>query len=221
MLEAVANVNRTIAPALVGADPAEQAAIDEHLLELDGTPGKTRLGANAVLAVSLAAAHAGAAATGRPLYEHLNALYSNSLASDAGTAAGRFAPALPLPMTNMISGGLHAGGNLDFQDFLILPVGAPCYAVGLEWIVRVYRRLGELLSAAGYEGRLVADEGGYGPRLTSNRQAVEFIVRAIEAARLEPGATWPWRWTWPARISSTDRIIAWLPPASCGSRAAR
>ncbi len=90
-------------------------------------------------------------------------------------------------MTNMISGGLHAGGNLDFQDFLILPVGASSYAVGLEWIVRVHRRLGELLSAAGYEGRLVADEGGFGPRLTSNRQAVEFIVRAIEAAALAPG----------------------------------
>ena len=90
-------------------------------------------------------------------------------------------------MTNMISGGLHAGGNLDFQDFLILPVGAPRYSVGLEWIVRVHRRLGELLSAAGCEGRLVADEGGFGPRLASNRQALEYIMRAIEAAGLQPG----------------------------------
>ena len=92
-----------------------------------------------------------------------------------------------LPMTNMISGGLHAGGNLDFQDFLILPVGMPLYSVGLEWIVRVHRRLGESLSAAGCEGRLVADEGGFGPRLASNRQALEYIMRAIEAAGLQPG----------------------------------
>ena len=90
-------------------------------------------------------------------------------------------------MTNMISGGLHAGGNLDFQDVLITPIGAPDYRTGLEWIVRVYRRLGELLTHAGYEGRLVGDEGGYGPRLRSNRQAVEFVVRAIEAAKLRPG----------------------------------
>src|SRR5690606_15490634 len=83
--------------------------------------------------------------------------------------------------------GLHAGGNLDFQDFLIMPVGASSYRQGLEWIVRVYRRLGALLSEAGYEGRLVGDEGGYGPRLSSNEQAAEFVVRAIEAAGLRPG----------------------------------
>ena len=187
VLKAVAHVNQQISAAIVGLDPAEQATVDGRLLELDGTPGKSRLGANALLAVSLAAAHAGAAATRRPLYEHLNALYLQSGASDSGDSVSGLAPAMPLPMTNMISGGLHAGGNLDFQDFLILPVGATCYSVGLEWIVRVHRRLGELLSAAGHEGRLVADEGGFGPRLASNRQAAEFIVRAIEAARLVPG----------------------------------
>jgi enolase len=90
-------------------------------------------------------------------------------------------------MVNMISGGLHAGGNLDFQDFLLVPHGAPDYATALEWTVRVYRRLGELLSQAGYEGRLVGDEGGFGPRLASNEQAAEFVVRAIETARLRPG----------------------------------
>jgi enolase len=89
-------------------------------------------------------------------------------------------------MTNMISGGKHAGGNLDFQDVLIIPNGAPDYPTGLEWIVRVYRRLGKLLNDAGYEGYLVGDEGGYGPRLKSNREAVEFVVRAIEAAHLRP-----------------------------------
>lgn len=90
-------------------------------------------------------------------------------------------------MINMISGGLHAGGNLDFQDVLIVPIGASGIAIALEWTVRVYRRLGELLTAAGYEGRLVGDEGGYGPRLESNRQAIEFVVGAIEAAGLRPG----------------------------------
>jgi enolase len=96
-------------------------------------------------------------------------------------------PRMPRMMVNMISGGLHAGGNLDFQDFLAMPVGADDLATGLEWVVRVYRRLGELLIAAGYVGRLVGDEGGYGPHLASNRQAVEFVVRVIEAAGLTPG----------------------------------
>src|SRR5207244_1071419 len=97
------------------------------------------------------------------------------------------APKMSLPMVNMISGGKHAGGNLDFQDVLIMPVGAAEYPTQLEWIVRVYRQLGKLLNEAGYEGYLVGDEGGYGPRLKSNREAVEFVVRAIEAAKLRPG----------------------------------
>jgi enolase len=96
-------------------------------------------------------------------------------------------PHMPLPMVNMISGGLHAGGNLDFQDYLIKPNGAANYAEGLEWIVRVYRRLGSLLMAAGYEGRLVGDEGGYGPKLKSNEEAIELVLKAIVAAGLQPG----------------------------------
>jgi enolase len=94
---------------------------------------------------------------------------------------------LPLPMVNMISGGTHAGGTLDFQDVLIAPVGAKDYPTQLEWIVRIYWRLGKLLTEAGYEGRLVGDEGGYGPRLKANREAVEFVMRAIEEAKLRPG----------------------------------
>jgi enolase len=90
-------------------------------------------------------------------------------------------------MTNMISGGMHAGGNLDFQDVLVMPVAAPDFCTGLEWIVRVYKQLGKLLDRSGYEGVLVGDEGGYGPRLESNEQAIEFVIRAIEAARLQPG----------------------------------
>jgi enolase len=173
---AVTNVNETIGPALCGLDARDQTAIDVKLLGLDSTPQKSELGANAVLGASLAAAHAGAAAAKVPLYRHLNKLVTP-----------RVEPRMPLPMINMISGGLHAGGNLDFQDVLISPHGAPSYRVGLEWAVRIYRRLGRLLSDEGYEGRLVGDEGGYGPRLESNRQAVEFVVRAIETAGLRPG----------------------------------
>jgi enolase len=172
----VANVNRVIEPALLGIDAVDQASVDAALLRLDDSPQKSHLGANAILAVSLAAAHAAAAAQGIALYRHLAALLGNG-----------GSPRVPLPMTNMISGGLHAGGNLDIQDVLIAPNGAPDYPTGLEWIVRVYNRLGRLLEADGFEGRLVGDEGGFGPRLASNRQAVEYVVRAIEAANLRPG----------------------------------
>jgi enolase len=181
---AVDHVNQQIARAVTGLDPAEQQTLDARLLELDASLQKTMLGANALLGVSLAAAHVAAASRRVPLYRHLNDLWNAINASEPRSAA---APRMPLPMVNMISGGLHAGGNLDFQDFLILPVGAPTYAIGLEWIVRVYRRLGELLTRSGYEGRLVGDEGGFGPRLTSNAEAAEFVMRAIEAAGVKPG----------------------------------
>ena len=179
---AVENVKRVLGPALVGLDPTEQGTVDRVLLALDGTPQKTKLGANAILAVSLATSRAGALASGVPLYRHLAALIG-----EEGGAAIVPQVKMPLPMTNMISGGKHAGGNIDFQDVLIMPVGAADFRTGLEWIVRIYRRLGNLLTEAGYEGYLVGDEGGYGPRLKSNREAVEFVVRAIEAAGLRPG----------------------------------
>jgi enolase len=183
VLSAIAHVNETIRPALLGFDPVNQFGLDGRLCELDSTPRKSKLGGNAIVAVSLAAAHAGASVLNVPLYRHMNELWQ----SLAGHGAAHTQPRLPLPMTNLISGGLHAGGNLDFQDFLIMPVGATSFAEAMEWIVRVSRRLGRLLTDAGYEGRLVGDEGGYGPRLKSNREAVEFVVRAIEAARLRPG----------------------------------
>lgn len=183
VLKAVGHVNGPIRHALLGLDPTDQPAIDNRLCELDGTARKTRLGGNAILGASLAAAHAGAAAARVPLYRHISRLWHAGLPATAATHS----PRIPLPMTNMISGGLHAGGNLDFQDFLVMPVGAPSYTVALEWIVRIYRRLAKLLVDAGYEGRLVGDEGGYGPRLPGSRVACEFVVRAIEAARLRPG----------------------------------
>jgi enolase len=183
VLRAVANVNDLIAPALVGVDPSEQRAVDEKLLALDSSTQKSQLGANAILGVSLAAAHAGAAVRNLPLYRHFHDCL-RAIAEDVNAIPQ---PHMPLPMTNMISGGLHAGHNLDFQDVLIIPVGATGFRTGLEWTVRVYNRLGRLLAAAGYEGRLVGDEGGYGPRLKSNAEAIEFVVSAIEAAGLRPG----------------------------------
>jgi enolase len=180
---AVANVNHVIAPTLVGADATDQFALDTKLLALDPSPQKSQLGANAILGVSLAAAHAGAAIRKMPLYRYFHAC----LQVVAEKASDVPEPSMPLPMTNLISGGLHAGHNLDFQDVLIIPIAAPDFQTGLEWIVRVYNRLGRLLSAAGYEGRLVGDEGGFGPRLDSHQQAIEFVVRAIEAAQLLPG----------------------------------
>lgn len=180
VLRAVANIQRELGPALLGCDPTDQASIDKRLIAVDGSSRKQHLGANALLAVSLANAHAAAAVQGMPLFRHLHELFR---AVDPSAPPPRMPPA----MVNMISGGLHAGGNLDFQDFLIIPVGAATFPLALEWIVRVYRRLGALLSQAGYEGRLVGDEGGYGPRLGSNAEAAELVVHAIEAAGLIPG----------------------------------
>lgn len=175
--QAVRNIEEFLGPAVIGSDSALQQAVDQKLIELDGTPDKSRFGANAILAVSLANMRAQANVNHDPLYQ----LIADRCWNDAKVR-------LPLPMTNMISGGKHAGGNLDFQDVLIVPKGAADYPTQLEWIVRVYRRLGKLLNDAGYEGYLVGDEGGYGPRLKSNREAVEFVMRAIEAAGLAPGS---------------------------------
>src|SRR5262249_43996628 len=170
------------APDLIGIDVADQQSVDAKLLALDSSPKKSVLGANAILGVSLAAAHAGASVRQLPLYRHLFDCLKN-VARDSAPSE----PRMPLPMTNMISGGLHAGHNLDFQDILVIPTAAPSFSVGLEWIVRFYKHLGKQLTKAGYEGFLVGDEGGYGPRLQNNAQAIDFVIRAIEAARLRPG----------------------------------
>jgi len=178
--QAVENIRTVIAPAIAGYDAADQRGVDARLIELDGTRDKRKLGGNAVLAVSLATAHAAAAGRRVPLYRHLH-----DLMRQIDSAAPP--PQMPLAIVNMISGGLHAGGNLDFQDFLIKPGGAANFAEGLEWVVRVYHRLGSLLTQAGHEGRLIGDEGGFGPRLKDNAQALDFLLAAIEAAGLRPG----------------------------------
>jgi enolase len=172
--QAVETAIDVIGPEIAGLEAVNQAVLDGRMIELDGTPTKSRLGANAILAVSLAGARAAALGRSVPLYRYLGELASA-------------APRMPLPMTNMISGALHAGGNLDIQDVLIIPCGARDYRTQLEWIVRVYRRLGRLLRDAGHEGYLVGDEGGYAPQLSTNREAIEFVMRAIEAAPLRPG----------------------------------
>lgn len=169
--KAVANVREVFAAALVGWEVANQAGLDAHLCQLDGTANKSRLGANAILGVSLACAHAAAASRGLPLWRYL----------DRGQAS------LPLPMVNLISGGLHAGGNLDFQDFLLMPIAARSYSEALEMTVAVYRALSDVLKRHGLEGVLVGDEGGFGPKLQSNEQAVQLAFEAIAKAGLRPG----------------------------------
>ncbi|HTU90229.1 MAG TPA: phosphopyruvate hydratase [Gemmataceae bacterium] len=169
---AVANVRDILAPRLCEMDATEQERIDRLLCELDGTANKSRLGANAILGVSLACAHAAAASRGQPLWRYLDS---------EGVAR------MPLPMVNLISGGLHAGGNLDLQDFLFMPIGARSYSESLEMTVAVYKALGRVLIRHGFEGVLVGDEGGYGPRLQSNEQAIEMILEAIEDVGLKAG----------------------------------
>jgi enolase len=180
--QAVRNVCTEIASAIVGLDAADQAEIDRRLIELDGTPQKSRLGANAILGTSLAVAYASAEACGLLPVERFREIWKA-----VNPAAERTPMLLPLPMVNMISGGLHAGRQLEFQDFLILPVGAKSYSQAFEWIVTVYRRLGRVLTQRGHEGVLVGDEGGYGPKLRTNEEAIELVVNAIEAAGLKPG----------------------------------
>lgn len=170
VLGAVAAVHGEIADALVGTEP-DGAAVDARLIALDGTPDKSRLGANAILAVSLACARAEAALAGVPLWRHL---------------ARGGDPVLPLPMVNIVSGGLHAGGQLDFQDFLAMPVGAPTYREALRCIVEVYEATGEVLRERGLS-TLKADEGGFGPSLPSHRAALELLDTAVRRAGLRPG----------------------------------
>ena len=168
---AVRAVEEVIAPALIDRSPV-QSEIDETLIDLDGTADKSRLGANALLAVSLATARAAAAAAGVPLWRHL---------------VGDRSPLLPLPMVNIVSGGLHAGRQLDFQDFLVMPLGARSYSEALEMCVAVYAATAGVLAAAGYS-TLKADEGGFGPAVSSHHEALALIQQGIEGAGLTPGS---------------------------------
>jgi len=169
--KAVANVNDVIAPAVRGLDASDQAALDQQLLALDGTPNKEKLGANAILGVSMAAARAAAASFELPLYRYLG---------------GVEAKVLPVPMLNVMNGGAHADNSVDFQEFMIAPVGAPTFREAMRWAAEVYQALKSTLKSKGL-GTGVGDEGGFAPNLRANVEAVEVILAGIERAGLAPG----------------------------------
>jgi enolase len=168
---AVANVNAEIAAAIAGLDALDQAGLDRALIDLDGTPNKSRLGANAILGVSLAAAHAAAAHEGQPLWRHL------------GGASGQI---LPVPMMNVLNGGAHADNKVDFQEFMVVPAGAPTFAECLRMGTEVFHALRRTLHDAGL-GTAGGDEGGFAPDLGSNEEALQMLVRGIESAGYVPG----------------------------------
>jgi enolase len=170
-LRAVEHVNTEICEALMGLDAAEQAWIDRTLIDLDGTENKSRLGANATLAVSMAVARAAAEESGLPLYRYLG---------------GSGAMALPVPMMNVINGGAHANNNLDLQEFMILPVGAPSFREALRWGAEVFHALKKLLHDR-HLSTAVGDEGGFAPSVANHEAAIQLILQAIEKAGYEPG----------------------------------
>jgi enolase len=171
VLKAAENVNTTIASRLVGHDPTRQGEIDRLMIELDGTPNKSKLGANAILGVSMAVARAAALSSGLPLYAYLG-----------GPGAVR----LPMPMMNVINGGKHADNSIDFQEFMIMPIGAPSFAEALRFCSETFHALKKILAKKGYATN-VGDEGGFAPDLKSNEEACEVILEAMAAAGYQPG----------------------------------
>jgi len=171
VLEAVKNVNEVIGPRLEGMSAEEQIAVDYAMLDLDGTPNKSHLGANAILSVSMAAARAAAQDAGLPLYRYLG---------------GPVANVLPVPMMNILNGGAHAANNVDFQEFMVVPIGAESFPEGLRVGVEVFHALKKVLAKRNLS-TAVGDEGGFAPNLSSDEAALEAVMAAIEAAGLEPG----------------------------------
>jgi enolase len=175
VLKAVQNANTEIAKAVAGSDAADQRALDHKMITLDGTPTKSRLGANAILAVSMAVARAAAAALKQPLYKYLSR-YS------ADTSANL----LPVPMMNILNGGAHADSSVDFQEFMVMPVGAPNFSEALRWGVEIFHALKTALKKHGYS-TAVGDEGGFAPSCKSNEEAIQIVLEAIGAAGYKPG----------------------------------
>jgi len=171
VLNAVDNVNTIIAPALIGLDAFDQVGLDNLLIQLDGTPNKSKLGANAILGVSLAAAKACANSLGIPLYRYIG---------------GTNAKNLPVPMMNILNGGKHADNNVDIQEFMVMPLGATSFAEALRMGTEVFHNLKKVLQSKGYN-TAVGDEGGFAPNLTSNEEALDVIVEAIQEAGYKPG----------------------------------
>lgn len=171
VLQAVSNVNNEIRDLLLGLDGLDQQAIDKKIIALDGTENKSRLGANALLGVSLAVARAASSARNLPLYK---------------SVGGDDAKTLPVPMMNVLNGGMHADNNIDLQEFMIMPIGATRFSEGLQWGVETYHTLKSLLKAKGLS-TAVGDEGGFAPNLANNESAIEFLVDAITRAGFKPG----------------------------------
>ncbi len=171
VLKAIENVNSEIAGALANFNAADQGALDRKMIDLDGTKNKGRLGANAILAVSMAAARAAANEYGLPLYRYLGGAAANTL---------------PVPMMNILNGGAHADNNVDFQEFMVMPVGAPSFSEALRWGVEVFHTLKEVLKKRGYN-IAVGDEGGFAPSVKSNVEAIEVVLEAIQQAGYKPG----------------------------------
>src|SRR4051812_10134547 len=172
VLKAVENVNATISEKLLGFDVSDQTGIDQLLISLDGTQNKGKLGANAMLAVSMAAAKAAALEAGMPLYRYIG---------------GTNAKTLPLPMMNILNGGAHADNKIDFQEFMIMPVGAPSFSEGLRWGVEIFHTLKSVLKKKGYSTN-VGDEGGFAPNIQSNEEAIETVLESISAAGYKTGS---------------------------------
>ncbi|HJV20234.1 MAG TPA: phosphopyruvate hydratase [Sediminibacterium sp.] len=172
VLKAVKNVNDIIADAIVGFDVSQQAAIDEAMIELDGTPNKGKLGANAILAVSMAVAKAAAEEASLPLFRYIG---------------GTNAKTLPIPMMNILNGGAHADNKIDFQEFMIMPVGAPSFSEGLRWGVEIFHTLKGVLKKKGFSTN-VGDEGGFAPNIQSNEEAIETVLESIQAAGYKTGS---------------------------------
>ncbi|MCZ2222422.1 MAG: phosphopyruvate hydratase [Chitinophagales bacterium] len=170
--KAVKNVNDIISKALVGYDVAQQAAIDQVMIDLDGTPNKSKLGANAILAVSMAVAKAAAEEAGLPLYRYIG---------------GTNAKTLPVPMMNILNGGAHADNKIDFQEFMIMPVGAANFSEGLRWGTEIFHTLKSVLKKKGFSTN-VGDEGGFAPNIQSNEEAIETVLEAINAAGYKAGS---------------------------------
>lgn len=173
--KAVSHINAEISKAVVGLDAADQAALDKRMIEADGTPNKSKFGANAILAVSMAAARAASAASGKPLYKYL-AKYSSNPAANL----------LPVPMMNILNGGAHADNSVDVQEFMVMPLGASSFHEALRWGVEVFHNLKSVLKKNGYS-TAVGDEGGFAPNLKSNEEALDRVMEAITAASYKPG----------------------------------
>jgi enolase len=173
--KAVGHVNNEIAKAVAGMDASDQRALDGRMIEADGTPTKSKFGANAILSVSMAAARAAAVASGQPLYKYLARYGSNSSANT-----------LPVPMMNIVNGGAHADNSVDVQEFMVMPLGAPNFHEALRWGVEVFHNLKAVLKKSGYS-TAVGDEGGFAPNLKSNEEALERVLEAITAAGYKPG----------------------------------